>query len=292
MTEYCLPTSIEQALQCLEQSGGQARILAGGTDLLPGLRKGKLACRCLVDISRIPELGRIEIADGYVHVGAAVTFSALHESPLVGRLAPALADAAASVGAPGIQNIATWAGNIVQAMPAGDGAIIALALEAEARIVDEVSARWLPVESLFLGPGISTIDPTRQLLSHLRFPIPPPWSGIAWGRIGRRPALVLPILNCAVKLYLCPGGQIARAVIALGPVAPRPFRARTAEQYLQGQPPTPEHLTQAASVARDESEPRTSATRASREYRLSILPTLVRDTLATALARAQQPRTA
>jgi carbon-monoxide dehydrogenase medium subunit len=286
---YAHPSTIEEALQHLEQLDGQARIVAGGTDVLPDLRAGKIAPQGLVDITRIPDLRRIEESEGYVRVGAAVTFSELCASDLVARHAPALAEAAACVGAPGIQNAATWAGNIVQAMPAADGAIIAVALEAEARIIDRTGTRWVPVESLFRSPRRSAIDPTRQLLSHLRFPLPPAHAGIAWRRIGRRPSLVLPILNCAVKLCLPgDGGEIAHAVIALGPVAPRPFRARGAEQYLVGQAPTAERLEQAAMIARDESEPRTSPTRASREYRLAILPELVASTLSSALAQAQQ----
>lgn len=288
MTEYLLPASVEEAVACLERFAGQARIIAGGTDVLPDLRKGKIAPQCLVDITRIAELHHIEESAGYIQIGAAVTFSDLRGSELLGRHVPALADASASVGAPGIQNVATWAGNIVQAMPAADGAIVALALEAEARIVDGRKSEWRPVEALFRGPGVSAIDPTRQLVTHLRFPIPrTPW-GTAWRRIGRRPSLVLPILNCAVKLVLVPGThEITRAVIALGPVAPRPFRARAAEQYLHGQPPTPQHLERAARIARDESEPRTSLTRASREYRLAIIPSLVADALAAARERAE-----
>jgi CO/xanthine dehydrogenase FAD-binding subunit len=289
MTEYLFPASMEEAVACLARFPGEARIIAGGTDVLPDLRKGKIAPQCLVDITRIAELHHIEESAGYIQVGAAVTFSDLRSSELLSRHVPALADAAASVGAPGIQNVATWVGNIVQAMPAADGAIVALALEAEARVVAGQHSEWRPVESLFRGPGVSAIDPARQLVTHLRFPIPQtPW-GTAWQRVGRRPSLVLPILNCAVKLCLHPGtSEIAQATIALGPVAPRPLRARAAEQYLLGRPATPQHFQVAAQLASEESDPRTSITRASRDYRLTILPSLVSDALVTALARAQQ----
>jgi carbon-monoxide dehydrogenase medium subunit len=278
-------------------------------------------------------LDQIRVTEGFVEVGAAVTFARIKDHPLLQVHVPALTDAARSVGALAIQNAATWVGNVVQAMPAADGAIVAVALEAEARVLDAQGAKWQPVESLFQGPGVSAIDPSRQLVTHLRFPCPPALAaaetgeerpagterwGTAWGRIGRRPSLVLPILNCAVKLCLdavqmsdlqptvgiassqksAPRNdgfgiavadyKIVRATIALGPVAPRPFRAREAEAFLCGQPPTAAVFEQAARRAQGASRPRSSIMRASREYRLTVIPTLVSDTLRGAAERATQ----
>jgi CO/xanthine dehydrogenase FAD-binding subunit len=287
MTDYLYPTSIEQAIAYLDVHAGDARIIAGGTDVMPDVRRGKIHPRCLVDVTRIPGLDRIEITEDFVVVGAAVTFAAIKESSFLNRHVHALADAARSVGAVAIQNAATWAGNIVQAMPAADGAIVAIALEAQARVVDAGGAAWRPVESLFLGPGVSAVDPSRQLITHIRFPRPRSTWGTAWNRVGRRPSLVLPILNCAVKLCLDPGGgRIAHACIALGPVAPRPFRAQEAETFLKGQPPGAESFAQAARMAQRESNPRSSVMRASREYRLAVIPSLVSDALAVAAERA------
>ena len=290
MIEYLFPNCVEEAVAHLGAFDGAARVIAGGTDVLPDVRDGKKNPRCLVDITRIPGLDEIKVGDEFAQVGAAVTFARLQDDPFVSARAPALADAARSVGAIGIQTAATWAGNIVQAMPAADGAVVAVALEAELRIVDRDGARWEPVERTFAGPGQSTIDPTRQLISHVRFPLPvTPW-GTAWRRVGRRPSLILPILNCAVKLELdSKGVKIARAVIALGPVAPTPFRARHAQTCLIGKPPTPELFAEAAHEARKESNPRSSVMRASREYRLEVIPVLVAEALALAAKRAQSP---
>jgi carbon-monoxide dehydrogenase medium subunit len=155
--------------------------------------------------------------------------------------------------------------------------------------VDSDGAQWHDVESLFGGPGLSAVDPTRQLVTHVRFPFPDSASsggwGTAWQRVGRRPSLVLPILNCAVKLRL-ENGRIAHATIALGPVAPRPFRAREAEAFLRGQPPTADRFEEAARLVQRASNPRSSVKRASREYRLAIIPTLVTEALSTAAERA------
>jgi CO/xanthine dehydrogenase FAD-binding subunit len=286
MTVLCTPSSTAEALEILTRYNGQARIVAGGTDVLPDIRNGKIRPQCLVDITRISGIDVITIAKEFVEVGAAVTFGALRCHPGLQTHVHALVEAATAVGASGIQNAATWAGNLVQAMPAADGAIVALALDAQARVEDARGAAWRPVAELFGGPGRSAIDPTRALITRIRFSLPErPW-GTAWRRVGRRASLVLPILNCAVKLEL-EEGRIALAAIALGPVAPTPFRAAMAEAFLRGQEPSASVFAEAARLAQMESNPRSSTVRASREYRLAVLPALVQEALDIAARRAR-----
>jgi carbon-monoxide dehydrogenase medium subunit len=232
-----------------------------------------------------------------------VTFADLREHRFLRHHVHALVEAAGSVGAASIQNAATWVGNIVQAMPAADGAIVALALDAEAEIVGRDGPRWERVEALFAGPGVSAVDPRREIVTRLRFRRPGAGTGTAWRRVGRRSALVLPILNCAVRVELeevrrtaevrrtgtgGDAGRIADVAIALGPVAPRPHRAREAESFLRGQAPRPEVLERAGEIARRDANPRTSVMRASRAYRLGILPTLVSEALAQAVTRREE----
>ena len=302
MTSYFLPATIEEALELLAAHEGRARIIAGGTDILLDLHKGKHHTGCLVDITRIPDLGRIDVSDGWVTVGAAVSFSALRAHPYLAGHVHALVDAAASVGAPAIQASATWVGNLVQAMPAADGAIIAAALDAEVRVLAPGdrshqggsprrhgdAAGWQPLASLYAGPGRSAIDSTQQLVTHIRFPVPPHRWGTGWRRMGRRPSLVLPTLNCAVKIVL-DGALIESAAIAMGPVGPCPIRAAGAEAFLAGRRPGQETFTEAAQLALCDADPRSSALRASRGYRLAVLPVLVEEALASAAHRATTP---
>jgi len=287
MTDYLTPTTVEETLHLLSACAGQGRIIAGGTDVLPDIRKGKHASACLIDVTRIPELTQIRVEEEYVEVGAAVTFAMLREHPYLQQHVHALVEAAASVGAAPIQWAATWGGNLVQAMPAADGAISAVMLGAVLRVVDHNGARWIPVLDTFAGPGRSRIDPTRQLITTIRFPIPAtPW-GTAWRRAGRRPSLILPTLNCAVRLVLNEAGdRIADAAIALGPVAACPHRAGEAETFLVGRIPDPETFAEAARPAGHGADPRSSIHRASRAYRLAILPALVEEALTTAKERA------
>jgi CO/xanthine dehydrogenase FAD-binding subunit len=289
MPTYCAPGSTEGALEILEQYDGDALIIAGGTDVLPDIRDHKRNPRCLVDITHIPGMDRITIGKAYVQVGAAVTFAALRHHAYLQSHVHALADAAGAVGAADIQNVATWAGNLVRAMPAADGAVVACALDAQALLLDGDGARWLSVASLFAGPGLATVDPTRQIITCIRFRLPEgPW-GTGWRRIARRESLALPVLNCAVKLELT-DGCIARAAIALGAVGPTPFRASAAEEFLAGRAPGDKAFAEAARIVQRDSNPRSSPTRASRAYRLAVLPALVQEALTIAAARAQAGR--
>jgi carbon-monoxide dehydrogenase medium subunit len=285
MTDYRFAETLDDAFGLLLRYQGRARVIAGGTDVMPDLRKGRIDPDILVDITRIPGLDTIVVERDWVTVGAAATLAAIGGHPILQHRVSALVDAARSVGATAIQNVATWAGNLVQAMPAADGAIVALALEVQARVIDNDGAAWHPVESLFLGPGESAVDPTRQLLSHIRFPLPAGRWGTAWRRLGRRASLVLPTLNCAVKVEL-DDGYIRRSTVALGPVALCPLRADAAEEYLVGRLPDEAILREAARLAQSECSPRTSVMRASREYRLAVIPELVRDALHAAIQDA------
>jgi len=290
---YLFPETVEGAVEILVKEAGAARVIAGGTDLMASIRDGKLAPSTLVDITRIAGLDRIELGDEWIRVGAAVTFAALRDSAYLRARVRALTQAAASVGAAPIQTMATWLGNIAQAMPAADGGVVAVALDAEALVTDASGSRWVTVESLYRGAGNTTLDPTRQMVTHLRFPAPRSNWASAWRRIGRRPSLTLPILNCAATLRLAPDGStIEAATLALGPVATLPFRARSAETFLVGRPSDEATLEQAAKLAQTECHPRSNPLRASKEYRETLIPILVRDALREAREQIRAARSA
>lgn len=286
---YVTPTSVEEALQILAQHNGQAQIIAGGTDLMIDLKERKKIVECLVDVTRIPGLDRIERVGDWITLGCNVTFRQIKESTLIHEQAQVLAEAAATVGALQIQTVATLAGNVVSALPAADGCVALLALDAEAEVTEGSGRSWHPIGELFLGPGKSVVDPRRQMLTAIRFRAAGPHQGSAWERIGRRQGLVLPILNCAISLALTTDDErIEWTRIGLGPVAPVPFRACEAEAFLAGRPATEEIFVQAGEIAANESNPRSSPLRASREYRLKVAKVVVHRGLEKAVARAQR----
>jgi carbon-monoxide dehydrogenase medium subunit len=284
MVKYKTPSSIQEALEELNQAAGKGIILAGGTDLIPDLHAGNKTAEILIDITQIPELRRIKVEDGFVSIGAAVTFAQIKNHPELEKRVPMLIKAAASVGAGGIQQIATWVGNIIQGMPAADGVIAALALESQVLVINQDEENWLPVENLYQGVGESVIDPTKELVAEIQFPLPEAgdsW-GSSWRRVGRRSALILPIINCAGKLHLdisLDKIKISKAVLALGPSGAVPFRARETENFLAGKTPQSTLFVEAGQVAKREAQPRTSRLRASREYRQSIIPAVVCEVL-------------
>jgi carbon-monoxide dehydrogenase medium subunit len=286
-SEYLFPETVEEAVQMLDKYKGVAQVIAGGTDLMLDIEKKKIQPQCFVSTDRIRGLHEIKVEKDFIEIGAAVTFANLKDHPYINAHVHALADAARSVGSLAIQNAATLAGNIVNAMPAADGVVACMALEAEVRIVDGDGAEWKSIESLFLAPGKSTVNAARQLLTHIRFPNYQHYWGTAWYRLGRRPSLTLPILNCAVNIILDESGaMIQRARIALGPVAPRPFRTVEAEAFLAGRKINAENIKRAAEIAQQETDPRGNVLRASREYRLATIPVIVESALSCAVQRA------
>jgi len=283
---YLFPASVEEALEMLASYGGQARLVAGGTDLILELQEGRRQVEALVDITRIPGLDAIELDNGMITLGAAVTYRQVIDSPLLQARAAVLVEASRKVGSPQIRNVGTLVGNVVNAMPAADGAIALFALEAELEIASPDGRRWVPIEELYEGPGRSKVDPSREMVTAIRFPALDENQGSAFERLARRKALALPVLNVAVVITL-DDGRFRDARIAMGPVAPTPFRARGAEKALRGMPSSSETIQRAAKVAAGEARPRSSLLRASAAYRKEVLAVLVRRALERALLQAQ-----
>jgi carbon-monoxide dehydrogenase medium subunit len=285
---YLFPQTIEETLGMLRQHAGRARIIAGGTDLMLQIKQGKYQVETFVDITRVPELNGIRLTDdGYIWVGAATTHRQVWESPIIQEHASVLAEACRAVGALQIQNVGTLGGNVVNAMPAADGSIALTALSAEAQIAAPYERYWTDLLEVFSRPGVCKIDPSAELLVAFRFKALGRRAGSAFERLARRRALSLPILNCGVVVQLNEAGdRFEHAAIALGPVAPTPFRARGAEAILAGAPVNEDTIRAAAHRAMEESDPRSNILRASREYRKDMVEVLTRRALERAVQQA------
>jgi len=286
--EYLFPASVEEALEMLEAHGGEARIIAGGTDLVLQSQRGQRRAKVMVDITRIPGLDLIEERDGLIYIGAQVTHGQIAASPLICSRAGVLAEACGSVGGPQIRNVGTLVGNVVNALPAADGAIALFALDAEAEIAERRGRRWTPITNLYAGVGLCTVDPCFAMITQLRFRAFGRGEAGAFERLAKRRALVLPILNTAVTVRL-DGGKVERARIAIGPVAPTPFVAAEATEALVGQTPDEDSISQAAKVAAQTAQPRDSLLRGSADYRKAMVEVLVRRALKRAVEAASLP---
>lgn len=160
--DYARPASVDAVVDLLSLHGPQARILAGGTDLLVDLRNGQPtpAPRLLIDIKSIPELGEIQVDEPHssLTIGAAVSLNRIVEHRWIRNHVGGLADAAASVGTYQIRNRATLVGNLCHASPAADTAPVLLALDAKLRIVSRGGVSLTPLREFFVGVKTTTLS--------------------------------------------------------------------------------------------------------------------------------------
>lgn len=289
--EYKRPASVAEAIHDLTSAPGPALPVAGGTDLLLDLRQGRHSpVHTLVDLTFIPEMTALELRGDSLYIGAAVPVNRVARDPLAAAHARALTEAASLIAGPQVRNTATLGGNAAHALPAADGTIALTALDAVAEVASASGTRKIPFTSLFLGPGKSALDKTKELIIGFHIPIPNlpiPNSQHAscFKRIMRPQGVALPILNCAVWLARA-DDSIADIRIAVGPGGPTPFRATEAESALRGQPLTEETFSRTLETLLAQAKFRDSARRASADYRRHIVGGLCKDALETAWERA------
>jgi carbon-monoxide dehydrogenase medium subunit len=289
--DYHTPTSVEETIQLLSSYAGNARIIAGGTDLLIDLQfnhEGPML-DALIDVTAIPEMTRMTEQNGSLIVGAAVTHTNVVKSALIETGATCLVESCGVVGGPQVRNVGTLGGNVAHALPAGDGTTSLVALDAEAEIAwGDGRREWLPIAKLFKGPGVSALDSSRDLLVAFRFKLCGDGEATAFKRIMRPQGVALPVLGCAVWVKLDESKQnYAAARICIGPIASVPARATEVEHALDGQPANDAALEKAVQIAHETLHPRTSKYRATAEYRDHMIETLLRQALPLAVKRAQ-----
>ncbi|MFZ5880155.1 MAG: FAD binding domain-containing protein [Chloroflexota bacterium] len=291
--EYKRPVSITEAVQALVSAPGPALPIAGGTDLMLDLRQGNHPpVHTLVDLTFVPEMSALELRGDELFVGAAVPVNRVALDPLVAAHAQALTEAANLIAGPQVRNTATLGGNVAHALPAADGTIALTALDAQAEVAGIAGTRRMPFTSLFLGPGKSAIDKTKEIIVGFYIPIQQTLRvsetlrvSSCFKRIMRPQGVALPILNCAAWLER-EGGLFKDVRIAIGPGGPTPFRATEAEAFLRGQPLSDGTFAHALDLLLEQAKFRTSARRASADYRRHIVGGLLKDVLGTAWMRA------
>jgi CO/xanthine dehydrogenase FAD-binding subunit len=299
--QYDQPPSLVEALQALCSASGPACPIAGGTDLILDLRQGRrLPVHTLVDVSGIPELIALEERGAEIFIGAAVPHNRIINSPLVYQYARALAEACDLIGGPQVRNVATLGGNVAHALPAADGAIALLALDAFAVVASldsiqstqalttsqtrDVIMTRVPLLNLYLGPGKTALK-TGQLLVGFYLPLAARGQGSAFTRVMRAQGVALPVLNLAVGLSR-EQTIITDLRIAIGPAGPIPLRAHAAEAVLRGRPLTSESMAESETALLAETHFRTSPQRATAGYRQHLAGKLLAEALYTAWERA------
>lgn len=266
---YARPASLAEAIALLERAGPDARVLAGGTDVIIRLRDGTYQPSLVVDIKRIPELGGgIVEADGLLTISAGTVMTDIAEHALVERHFPALVDAARVVGSVQIRNRATLAGNICNASPAADTAPPLLVYGAQVVVFGPSGSRRVALDDFLVSSGVTTLAPA-ELVTAIELPLPTGRVGAAFARRTRRRGHDLASVTLAVAVH--ESGAIR---LAYGSVGPRPL-------LLLGQTGEEDDLLGRAVAA---ASPSPTSMRASPDYRLAMLRVLGRRALDAARA--------
>ena len=284
--EYFEPRTLDEAADLLARYEGQASLLAGGTDLLVEIKEQLRRPEYVINIKRIPGLGRLayEEAAGLT-IGALVTVRAVETCSVVGEKYAGLAQAAKDLGSIQVRNRATIVCNLCRASPSADTAPPLIADGAAINLYGPAGERTVPLEDYFTGPGMTVLG-KGEIATGLVVPAPVHRTGKVYLKHGRRKAMELATVGVAVSLTLA-DGICEQARVVLGAVAPTPIRARAAEALLQGRVIDEMTVAAAAQSAMQAARP-ISDVRSSAEYRREMVRTLTARALREALERAAQ----
>ncbi|OYT47227.1 MAG: carbon monoxide dehydrogenase [Desulfurococcales archaeon ex4484_42] len=269
--EYFEPKTLNEALELLSKFGKEAKILAGGTDLLVQMKIRRKTPKYVINIKKIPELAFIRMSSDAIHIGAATKLRMLEKSEYIRKYYH--------------RNMATIGGNLCNASPAADTAPPLMIYEAKLKLISKKGERVVPITEFFKGPGITVCEPD-ELLLEIIIPKPPTERfGSKFIKIART-SMDLAKVNVAVALKVDSDMKSIEDVkIALGSVAPTPIRAYSAEEFLKGKEFNEENIRKAAEIASAETKPITDV-RSTAWYRKEVAKVIVRDALTEAYRRA------
>jgi CO/xanthine dehydrogenase FAD-binding subunit len=276
--EYARPRTLAEGVRALADARGDARILAGGTDLVGWMRDELVAPRLLVDIKRIPGLADVFVRSDSLVIGALVTFTRLLECVVVRQHFQLIREMAGKMASVGIRNRATLAGNICSAVPCCDGGPVLLAYEARVGVHGPSGAREIPITEWFLGPRKSALLPG-EIVTEIAIPQPAGGHGGCYVKLGRYRGEDL--AQASVAVIALPE---RRYRVAFGAVAPTPVRARSIEALMNGRALDDALIAEARRLIPQETAPITDI-RASREYRAHMLGVMFERGARAAVAR-------
>jgi carbon-monoxide dehydrogenase medium subunit len=272
----------------LQTFGETSALLAGGTDLLVKMKNRELLPQNIISLAELEEMKQINVAGSKTSIGACCTISQIAESLAVRSSYPALSSGAESLGSPAVRNLGTIGGNIVTASPAADLPPALTAYGAKARLLRKDQERFLPVEQLFRGPGVTQIGKD-EILADLHIENSQECSGARFFKLGHRRALQCSIVNGACYLAINPqSGEIETARVAVGAVAPTIVRAFSAEKVLKGERPSANLFLEASRAAVRDCSP-IDDLRGSAKYRRDMIQILTNRILHAVLKEIHKP---
>lgn len=282
--DYQRPLTLEACLRAFARHGSGGRALAGGTDLLPQMRAGRLTNQSVIDLKHVPDLNAMHYdpADGLT-LGAAVPCYRIYGDAAISAAYPGLIDAVSMIGGIQIQGRASVGGNLCNAAPSADAVPPLIALRAICRIASVHGERELPVEDFCIAPGRNAMQPEEVLVS-LHLPPPSANSGACYIRFIPRNEMDIAVAGAGVSVTL-DSGTFGDARVALASVAPTPLLVAEAGAALRGQPVGRAAVGRAAVAAKAAARPITDM-RGTADYRRNLCEVLTRRALERAVERA------
>jgi len=282
--DYFAPTSIQEACRLLSEKGPDARVMAGGTDLMVKIRQGMAYPKAVIGLRRVAELAGISFDSRKgLTIDAMARLADVAGHPDIVEHYPAVSYAAGETANVQIRNMGTVAGNLCNAAPSADNAPALMALGAEALIASGRGERRLSLDEFFAAPGSTLLEPG-EILTGVAVPPPLPNSGASYQHVSPRGKVDISAVG--IGAFVVMEGKTCRQVrIVMGAVAPTPVHAGAAESLLEGKELTPALIDQAAEEASREAKPITDV-RASAAYRSMMITVLTRRALKEAGDRA------
>ena len=274
---YFEAKTLQEASAKLAEYEGRARIIAGGTDLLLGMRRGIAKPEMVISLSRIQDARSIASSDKELRIGAMASLAEVAQHPVVQRHFPALAHAASLTGTVQIRNMGTVVGNVCNASPSADTATPLLIYDAQMVVVHPGGERTLPLAEFFQGPGKTALK-TGELVKEIVLKLPTAPTHSNYQKLSPRSKVDIAIVGVSALLAYTENNEVKRARIAIGSVAPVPRRVVLAENMLEGCVLSPTLIDAVAAVVAKESAPITDM-RASEDYRRSMVAVLTRRAL-------------
>lgn len=284
--DYVAPKNMDEVLSLLASQNGDAKILAGGTDLLVQLREGRRKAGLVIDVKHIPELTQITFdPQAGLRIGAAASCHEICSDPNVSKYFPGLVDGIHLIGGVQIQNRASVGGNLCNASPAADSIPALIVHEASCNITGPSGARALPSEEFCIAPGKNALQ-AGEFLTSVSVPAPKERFGAGYLRFIPRNEMDIAVVGAGASVVLdTDGKRFVSARIALGAVAPTPLLASNAGAFLAGKDLTRVNIKEAAQLAQAIAKPITDL-RGTAEHRKHLCAVLVERALHIAIERA------
>jgi len=272
------PESLTEAVDAFGRLDGEARLVAGGTALVPMIRLGLVKPDRLVSLHRVPALHEIRVDNKTLVLGATATHADIDRAHVVRDGWPLLAEAVRRVATPAIRTSGTIGGNLAYAEAASDPAPALLCHDAEVRVVGPGGARTVPIARFFRGFYEAALEPG-EIVTAVRVPPPPAGARGGYIKFTSRSAEDKPLIGVAALIVLDLSGRCTDARVALGGAAPTPIRAEGAERILRGEAVSDAAMRAAAEAAAQDADP-LSDLMGSANYRREMIRVWVRRLLA------------